>query len=218
MKNTKTVKMMSLIGLVAMVCNANSFAKEKPKAAVSTEVIRSLDWASDAGNYPNLQVKAECFQRDAKHFTWHTSLFNSADGVLEVRGKGTSVDVDPQASVDGGSIEVKSCDKPLVLKLDARRKGEKQHFEIAYTDGAVVAREKQAKNWGGFAMALAMAGTGAMGVQAANQAQFGATAALRSAAAARADQLALVQDALSQAGTAQAAADESDQSDDSSDQ
>ncbi|HLW88576.1 MAG TPA: hypothetical protein VKR57_08790 [Terriglobales bacterium] len=217
MKSTK--KMMSWIGVVTMVCNVNSFAKEKPKAAVNTEVIRSLDWASDANNYPNLQVKAECFQRDAKHFTWHTSLFNSADGILEVRGKGTSVDIDPQASVDGGSIEVKGCNKPLVLKLEARTKGEKQHFEIAYTDGAVVAREKQAKNWGGFAMALAMAGTSAMGVQAANQAQFGATAALRNAAAVRADQLAAVQNAFAQSGSAQQGDDDqSDQSDDDSDQ
>jgi hypothetical protein len=185
---------------------------------VSTEVIRSLDWASDAEGYPSLQVKAECFQRDAKHFTWRTTLHSTADGVLEVRGKGKSVDLDPQATEEAGSTDVKSCDKPLVLKLDARMKGEKQHFEIAYTDGAVVAREKQAKNWGGFAMALAMAGTAAMGVQAANQAQFGATAALRSAGAARADQLALVQDALSQSGGAQQAdADQSDATDDSPD-
>jgi hypothetical protein len=217
MKSTK--KMMSLIGLVAMVCSANSFAKEKPKAAVSTEALRSLNWAADVDSYPNLQVKAECFQRDAKHFTWQTTLNNSADDVIEVRGKGKSVDIDAQASADGGSIEVKSCDKPLLLKLDARRKGEKQHFEIAYTDGVVVAREKQAKNWGGFAMALAMVGTSAMGVQAANQAQFGATAALRTAAAARADQLAAIQDALSQSGNAQQADDgQSDPSDDSSDQ
>jgi transposase InsO family protein len=72
MKNTK--KMLSLIGLVAMVCNVNSFAKEKSKAPVNTEVIRSIDWASDANTYPNLQVKAECFQRDAKHFTWQITL------------------------------------------------------------------------------------------------------------------------------------------------
>jgi len=214
MKNTK--KMMSLI-LVAMVGSVNSFAKEKPKAPVSTEVIRSLDWASDAEGYPSLQVKAECFQRDAKHFTWQTTLHNTTDNVLEVRGKGKPVDLDPQATADAGSTDVKSCDKPLVMKLDARMKGEKQHFEIAYTDGAVVAREKQAKNWGGFAMALAMAGTAAAGVQASNQAQFGATAALRNAGAARADQLALVQDALSQAGGAQPADDQSDASDDSSD-
>jgi len=214
MKNTK--KMMSLI-LVAMVGSANSFAKEKPKAPVSTEVIRSLDWASDAEGYPSLQVKAECFQRDAKHFTWQTTLHNTTDNVLEVRGKGKPVDLDPQATADAGSTDVKSCDKPLVMKLDARMKGEKQHFEIAYTDGAVVAREKQAKNWRGFAMALAMAGTAAAGVQASNQAQFGATAALRNAGAARADQLALVQDALSQAGGAQPADDQSDASDDSSD-
>jgi hypothetical protein len=221
MKNTKKMmslkKAMSLIGLVAMVCNANSFAKDKPKAPVNTEVIRSLNWAADVDSYPNLQVKAECFQRDAKHFTWQTTLNNTADNVIEVRGKGKSFDIDPQTSVDGGSTEVKSCDKPLTLKLDARMKGEKQHFEIAYTDGVVVAREKQAKNWGGFAMALAMAGTTAMGAQAANQAQFGATAALRNAAAARADQLALVQNALSQAGQP-ADADQSDESDDSSDQ
>jgi hypothetical protein len=214
MKNTK--KMMSFI-LVAMVCSANSFAREKPKAPVSTEVIRSLDWASDAQGYPNLQVKAECFQRDAKHFTWETTLHNTSDGVLEVRGKGKSVDLDPQATSDAGSTDIKSCDQPLVLKLDARMKGEKHHFEIAYTDGVVVAREKQAKNWGGFAMALAMAGTTAAGVQAANQAQFGATAALRSAGATRADQLALVQNALPQTGGAQPADDQSDASDDSSD-
>jgi hypothetical protein len=214
MKNTK--KMMSLI-LVAVVCSANSFAKEKPKAPVSTEVIRSLDWASDADGYPNLQVKAECFQRDAKHFTWQTTLHNASNGILEVRGKGKPVDLDPQATADAGSTDVKSCDKPLVMKLDARMKGEKQHFEIAYTDGAIVAREKQAKNWGGFAMALAMAGTAAAGVQASNQAQFGATAALRSAGAARADQLALVQNALSQTGGAQPADDELAASDDSSD-
>jgi hypothetical protein len=214
MKNTK--KMMSLI-LVAMVCSANSFAKEKPKAPVSTEVIRSLDWASDAEGYPSLQVRAECFQRDAKHFTWRTTLFNGSDSVLEVRGKGKPVDLDPQATADAGSTDVKSCDKPLVMKLDARVKGEKQHFEIAYTDGSVVAREKQAKNWGGFAMALAMAGTTAAGMQASNQAQFGATAALRSAGAARADQMALVQNALSQAGGGQEEDDQSDASDDSSD-
>ena len=215
MKNTK--KMMSLIGSVAMVCSANSFAKEKPKAPVSTEVIRSLDWASDADGYPNLQIKADCVQRDAKHFTWQTTFYNTTDNVLEVRGKGKSVDLDPQATADAGSTDVKSCDKPLVMKLDARMKGEKQHFEIAYTDGAVVAHEKQAKNWGGFAMALAMAGTTAMGVQASNQAQFGATAALRSAGAARADQMALVQNALSQAGGGDQAADQSDGSDESSD-
>lgn len=214
MKNTK---MMSLVGLIAMFCSANSFAKEKPKAPASTEVVRSLDWASDANAYPNLLVKAECFQRDAKHFTWQTTLSNSSDDALEVRGKGKPMDIDPQASVDAGSTEVKSCDKPFVLKLDARRKGEKQHFEIAYTDGVVVAREKQAKNWGGFAMALAMAGTGVMAAQAANQAQFGATLALRNAGAARADQLAVVQNALAGSGQ-QADDDQSDQSDDSSDQ
>jgi hypothetical protein len=222
MKNKK--KMMSLIGFVAMVCNVNSFAKEKPRAAEGAEVVRSLDWAADAETYPNLQVKADCFQRDAKHAIWQTTLHNSADSVLEVRGLGKPVDVDPQASVDGGSFGAKSCDKPLVMKLEARIKGENQHFEIAYTDGAVVAREKQAKHWGGFAMALAMAGTGAMGMQAASQAQFGATAALRAAGAARADQMALVQGALSQAaGASQAAADEAapdqaDTSDDDSDQ
>ena len=100
MKNTK--KMMSLI-LVAMVSSANSFAKEKPKTPVSTEAIRSLDWASDAEGYPSLQVKAECFQRDAKHFAWQTTLHNTTDNVLEVRGKGTSVDLDPQATADGGT-------------------------------------------------------------------------------------------------------------------
>jgi hypothetical protein len=227
MKNTK--KMMSLIGFVAVVCSVNSFAKEKPRAPESAEVVRSLDWASDAGTYPNLQVKAECFQLDAKHVTWQTSLHNSSDGVLEVRGLGKPVDIDPQASVDGGSFGAKSCDKPLVMKLEARIKGENQHFEIAYTDGAVVAREKQAKHWGGFAMALAMAGTGVMGVQAVNQAQFGATAALRAAGAVRADQMALVQGALSQAASAHQAAadladadqgdaDQADTADDSSDQ
>jgi hypothetical protein len=218
MKSTK--KMVSLVGLVAMVCNVNSFAKDKdkPKTPVSTEVIRSLDWASDASTYPILEVKAECFQRDAKHYTWQTSLRNSAEGVLEVRGLGKPIDIDPQATVDGGSYEVKSCDKPARLRLDARLRGEKQHFEIAYTDGAVVAREKQAKNWGGFAMALAMAGTSAMSIQAVNQAQFGATLALRTAGAARADQLAVVQDALSRAGSGQQAVDDqSDPSDDSSD-
>jgi len=214
MKNTK--KMTSLI-LVAMVCTANSFAKEKPKAPVSTEAIRSLDWSSATEGYPNLQVKAECFQRDAKHFTWQTTLRNMTDNVLEVRGKGKAADLDPQATAEAGSTDVKSCDKPLVMKLDARMKGEKQHFEIVYTDGAVVAREKQAKNWGGFAMALAMAGTSVAGVQAANQAQFGATAALRNAGAARADQLDLVQNALSQAGGAQPADEQSDASDDSTD-
>jgi len=215
MKNTK--KMVSLVGLVAMVCSANCFAKEKPKAPVSTEAIRSLNWAADADTYPNLQVKAECFQRDAKHFTWQTSLNNSADDVIEVRGKGKPIDIDPQARVDGGSADVKSCDKPFVLKLEARKKGEKQHFEIAYTDGVVVAHEKQAKNWGGFAMALAMTGTGAMAAQAANQAQFGATLALRNAGAARADRLAVVQNALG--GNAQQADDDqTDASEDSSDQ
>ncbi len=214
MKNTK---MMSLVGLIAIVCSANSFAKEKPKPAASTEVVRSLDWASDANSYPALFVKAECFQRDAKHFSWQTTLNNSSDDVIEVRGKGKPMDIDPQASVDAGSTEVKSCDKPLVLKLDARRKGEKQHFEVSFTDGVVVAREKQAKNWGGFAMALAMVGTSAMAVQAANQAQFGATLALRNAGAARADQLAAVQNALAGSGD-QADDDQPDQSDDSSDQ
>jgi hypothetical protein len=214
MKNTK---MMCLVGLIAMICSANSLAKEKPKAAASTEVVRSLEWASDANSYPALQVKAECFQRDAKHFTWQTTLNNSSDDVIEVRGKGKPIDLDPQANADAGSTEVKSCDKPLVLKLDARRKGEKQHFEIAFTDGVVVAREKQAKNWGGFAMALAMAGTGVMAAQASNQAQFGATLALRNAGAARADQLAAVQNALAGSGQ-QADDDQSDQSDDSSDQ
>lgn len=221
MKNTKNVKhtkMMSLIGLVAMLCNVNLFAKDKPKAPVSTEAIRALDWAGDANTYPVLEVKAECFQRDAKHFTWRTSLRNSAEGVLEVRGLGKSIDIDPQGTVDGGSYEVKSCDKPAVMKLDARIKGEKQHFEIAYTDGAVVAREKQAKNWGGFVMAMAMVGTSAMAVQAANQAQFGATLALRNAGAVRADQLAVVQNALSEAGGGQQADDDqSDSPDDSSD-
>ncbi len=216
MKSTK--KMMSLIVLAAMVCSANSFAKDKPKAPVSTEAIRSLNWAADVDAYPNLQVKAECFQRDAKHFTWQTTMNNTADDTLEVRGKGKPLDIDPQTSVDAGTIEVKSCDKPLLLKLDARRKGDKQHFEIAYTDGVVVAREKQAKNWGGFAMALAMAGTTAMGVQASNQAQFGATAALRNAGAARADQLSAIQDALSQGNAQQSDDGQSDQSDDSSDQ
>jgi hypothetical protein len=229
MKNTK--KMMSLIGFVAMVCSTNSFAKEKPRAPEGAEVIRSLDWASDAGTYPNLQVKADCFQRDAKHVVWQTSLRNSADRILEVRGPGKAVDIDSQATVDGGSFEGKSCDKPLVMKLEARIKGEKQQFEIAYTDGAVVAREKQAKHWGGFAMALAMAGTSVMGVQAVSQAQFGATAALRAAGAVRADQMALVQGALSQAASAHqaaadledaaaddAAADRADTADDSSDQ
>jgi hypothetical protein len=210
MKNTKKVKMMSLMGLIAMVCSANSFAREKPKAPASTE-------ASDANSYPALLVKAECFQRDAKHFSWQTALNNSSDDVIEVRGKGKPIDIDPQASVDAGSTEVKSCDKPFVLKLDARRKGEKQHFEVAYTNGVVVAREKQAKNWGGFAMALAMAGTGAMAIQAANQAQFGATLALRNAGAARADQLAAVQNALAGSGQ-QADDDQTDSSDDSSDQ
>lgn len=214
MKNTK--KMTSLMGLVAMVCSLNSFAKDKSKAPVSGEVIRSIDWASDANNYPNLEMKVECFQRDAKHYTWQTSLHNTTDGVLEVRGMGKSIDIDPQATVDGGSFEAKSCDKPARLRLEARMKGEKQHFEIAYTDGVMVAREKQAKNWGGFAMALAMAGTSAMSIQAANQAQFGATLALRNAGAARAGQLAVVQDALS-AGGGQAADDQTDGSDDPSD-
>jgi hypothetical protein len=215
MKNAK--KMMSVVSLIAMVCSVNSFAKEKPKAVASTEVVRSLDWASDANSYPPLLVKAECFQRDAKHFSWQTTLNNSSDGVIEVRGKGKPIDIDPQASVDAGSTEVKNCDKPLVLKLDARRKGEKQHFEVAYTNGVVVAREKQAKNWGGFAMALAMAGTGAMAIQAANQAQFGATLALRNAGAARADQLAAVQNALAGSGQ-QSDDDQPDSSDDSLDQ
>jgi hypothetical protein len=176
-----------------------------------------LDWASDANSYPALLVKAECFQRDAKHFSWQTTLNNSSDAIIEVRGKGKPIDIDPQASVDAGSTEIKSCDKPLVLKLDARRKGEKQHFEIAYTSGVVVAREKQATNWGGFAMALAMAGTGAMAIQAANQAQFGATLAVRNAAAARADQLAAVQNALAGSGQ-QSDDDQTDSSDDSSNQ
>jgi hypothetical protein len=217
MKNTKKMKMMSLVGLIAMVCSVNSFAREKPKAPASTEAVRSLDWASDANSYPALLVKAECFQRDAKHFSWQTTLNNSSDDVIEVRGKGKPIDIDPQASVDAGSTEVKSCDKPLVLKLDARRQGEKQHFEVAYTNGVVVAHEKQAKNWGGFAMALAMAGTGAMAIQAANQAQFGATLALRNAGAARADQLAAVQNALAGSGQ-QVDDDQTDSSDDSSDQ
>jgi hypothetical protein len=215
MKNAK--KMMSVVSLIAMVCSVNSFAKEKPKVVASTEVVRSLDWASDANSYPALLVKAECIQRDAKHFSWQTTLNNSSDDVIEVRGKGKPIDIDPQASVDAGSTEVKSCDKPLVVKLDARRKGDKQHFEVAYTNGVVVAREKQAKNWGGFAMALAMAGTGAMAVQAANQAQFGATLALRNAGAARADQLAAVQNALAGSGQ-QADDDQPDSSDDSLDQ
>jgi hypothetical protein len=216
MKNTK--KMMSLVGLVAMVCNL-SFAKEKPKAPVNAEVIRSIDWASDADTYPILQVKADCYQTDAKHFTWQTTLHSSADAVIEVRGKGKPLDIDPQASVDGGFTEVKSCAGPFRLKLDARIKGEKQHVEIFYADGAVVAREKQPKNWGGFAMTLAMVGTTAMATQAANQAQYGATAALRNAGAARADQLSVVQNALSQTGSAQQEnADQSDESDDDSDQ
>jgi hypothetical protein len=217
MKNT--MKMMSLIGVVAVVCSANCFAKDKSKTPVSGEAIRSLDWASDANTYPVLEVKAECFERDAKHFAWQTSLHNTADGVLEVRGLGKPIDIDGQATVDGGSFEAKGCDKPARLKLEARLKGEKQHFEIAYTDGVVVAREKVAKNWGGFAMALAMAGTGAMAMQAANQAQFGATMALRNAGAVRADQLGAVQNVLSQAGSGQQAADDgSDTSDDSNSQ
>jgi hypothetical protein len=215
MKNAK--KIMSVVGLIAMVCSVNSFAKEKPKAPTSTEAVRSLDWASDANSYPALLVKAVCFQRDAKHFSWQTTLNNSSDDVIEVRAKGKPIDIDPRASADAGSTEVKSCDRPLVLKLDARKKGEKQHFEIAFTDGAVVARERQAKNWGGFAMALAMAGTGAMAIQAANQAQFGATLALRNAGAARADQLAAVQNALAGSGQ-QSDDDQTDSSDDSSDQ
>lgn len=66
-------------------------------------------------------------------------------------------------------------------------------------------------------MALAMAGTGAMAIQAANQAQFGATLALRNAGAARADQLAAVQNALAGSGQ-QSDDDQTDSSDDSSDQ
>lgn len=208
MKNTK--KMTSLIGLVAMVCSLNSFAKDKSKTPASSDAIRTLDWASDANAYPILEVKAECFQRDAKHSTWQTSLHNMADGVMEVRGLGKPIDIDGQATVDGGSFEAKGCDKPARLKLEARLKGEKQHFEIAYTDGVVVAHEKVAKNWGGFAMALAMAGTGAMAMQAANQAQFGATLALRNAGAVRADQLGAVQNALSLAGGGQQAGDDQD--------
>jgi len=222
MKNTK--KMMSLLCLYAMVCGATSFAKEKPQSPISTAAIRSLDWASDETNFPNLQVKADCFQRDAKHYVWQTTVRSTSESALEVKGKGKAVGVDAMASADLGSTEVKSCDKPLELKLEARAPGAREHYELEYKNGSVTAHQKQPRNWGGFAMALTMVGTGAMAMQAANQAQFGATEAIRNAAQLRADQLNALQGALAQAGSAQAGdadqadgSDGSDQSGDSSD-
>jgi len=211
----KRATMVSLICLLGMCCAANSFAKGKPLPPVnSTEAVRAYDWTSDENNYPDLQVKAECFQRDAKHFVWQTTLRSTTENVLEVRGKGKTVEIDSNGTADLGSTEVKQCDKPLDLKLESSRKGEKEHFALEYKDGAVTARVKQARNWGGFAMALATVGTGVMAAQAANQAQFGATAAARDAAAARADQLSAIQDTLMQA---QGAGDDSGQADSSDD-
>jgi hypothetical protein len=216
MKNTNS-KMMSLICLFAMVCSINSFAKEKrPHAVISTEAIRTLDWSADDNAYPVLQVKAECFQRDAKHFSWQTTFRSTSENILEVRAKGKTLQIEPQGSVDGGTTEVKSCDKPLQMKLDAREQGAKGHFVVEYRDGSVAAHEKQAIAWGNWATALTMVGTTAMAAQATNQAQYAATAEQRAAAQVRADQWNALQDSLNQGGPAPQ--DDADQSDDDSDQ
>jgi DNA segregation ATPase FtsK/SpoIIIE-like protein len=161
-----------------------SFAKETtPNPTSSTEVVRTIAWTADEKTYPDLQILAECHQKDAKHFQWDVTARSTKDWTIQIKDKGKALEIEPMGSVELTPVDVKSCEKPLQFKMDARRKGDNEHYALEYKDGKIVARDKQATDWSGWAMAFAMAGTTVMETQAANDAQLAQVRAQEQAAA-----------------------------------
>src|SRR5579862_3843763 len=96
MKSSK--KMVSTICLFSLVASA-SFAKETtPNPTSSDEVLRTISWTADERTYPDLEFKAECHQKDAKHSSWDLIARSTKDWTIQVKDRGKALEIAPMSS------------------------------------------------------------------------------------------------------------------------
>ena len=120
---------------------------------------RALPWASD-GNYSAVEIQSSCQASDSKHAVWLAEARNTSDSTIELKAMGKTMQIDPNSSVQLGSVSAKNCKKALKLKLDARAAGDRDHYALDYNDGVVKAHFKTHTDWMGISTAI-MAGVAA---------------------------------------------------------
>jgi hypothetical protein len=120
---------------------------------------RSLPWAS-AGDYSAVEIQSSCQASDSKHAMWATDVKNTSDSAIQLKALGKTMQIDPNSSVQLGTVSAKNCKKPLKMKLDARAAGDQDHYALDYNDGVVKAHFKTHTDWMGISTAI-MAGMAA---------------------------------------------------------
>jgi hypothetical protein len=120
---------------------------------------RSLPWAS-AGDYSAVEIQSSCRASDSKHAMWATDVRNTSDSAIQLKALGKTMQIDPNSSVQLGTVSAKNCKKPLKMKLDARAAGDQDHYALDYNDGVVKAHFKTHTDWMGISTAI-MAGMAA---------------------------------------------------------
>jgi hypothetical protein len=149
--STTSIFLWTLLALFA----AGSTLPSRAQSAVG----RGLPWASDS-NYGAIEIQSTCQADDDKHATWITDVKNTTDSMIQVKGMGKTLQIDGNSSIQLDPIVVKSCKKPLKLKLDARAVGDRDHYALDYNDGVVKAHHKSPTDWMGMSAAI-MAGVSA---------------------------------------------------------